>query len=325
MRPAASAAGSLFHTHKVLLRTMTHKVLITAPYFQLVVDEYRPQFAKRDIELVVPTVNERMSEEELLPLVGDIDGILCGDDRITEKVLQAAPKLKTIVKWGTGIDSIDKEAAKRRGIPVRNTPNAFTEPVADTVLSFILAFARGTIDLNRKIRKGVWEKKLNSALNERTIGIIGVGNIGSAIVKRLQAFGARILGNDIQEKPFDFMVPLNELLRESDFVVVSCDLNPTSNRIVNAKTLAKMKPTAYLINAARGPLVDEAALIKALEEGKVAGAALDVFEVEPLPESHPFKKMENVILAPHNSNSSLKAWTRVHENSLRQLFEDLGK
>src|SRR3989344_9355293 len=114
------------------------KVLITAPYFQLVVDEYRHIFESKDIEIIVPKVNERMSEEELLPLVGDIDGILCGDDRITEKVLVAAPKLKVIVKWGTGIDSIDKEAAARRGIPVRNTPNAFTEPVADKILGYIL-------------------------------------------------------------------------------------------------------------------------------------------------------------------------------------------
>ena len=128
---------------------MKYKALITAPYLQLVIDQYREVFAKNDIEIIVPKVNERMSEEELLPLIIDADGILCGDDRITEKVLQAAPKLKVIVKWGTGIDSIDKEAAAKRGIPVRNTPNAFTEPVADTVLSFILCFARGTIDFDR--------------------------------------------------------------------------------------------------------------------------------------------------------------------------------
>lgn len=299
------------------------RVLITAPYFQLVVDEYRPRFEERGIEIMVPTVNERMSEEELLPLVGDIDGILCGDDRITEQVLKAAPKLKTIVKWGTGIDSIDTAAAATRGIPVRNTPNAFTEPVADTVLSFVLAFARGTIDLDRKIRQGIWEKKLNSALNERTLGVVGVGDIGKAVIRRAQAFGMRVLGNDIKDMPLPYLVPLDRLLREADFVSVNCDLNPTSERIINAETLSKMKPTSYLINAARGPLVDEAALIEALETNKIAGAALDVFEVEPLPKDHPFLHMENVILAPHNSNSSLKAWTHVHENSVRQLFADL--
>jgi len=304
---------------------MSYKVLITAPYFQLVVEQYRARFSEHECEIVVPTVNERMSEEELLPIIGDIDGILCGDDRITERVLAAAPKLKTIVKWGTGIDSIDKEAAKKRGIPVRNTPNAFTEPVADTILSFMLAFARGTIDLDRKMRQGIWEKKLNTALNECTLGVIGVGNIGSAVIKRAEAFGMRIIATDIAKKPFDFMVSLDELLQQADFVTVTCDLNETSHHIINADTLAKMKPTAYFINAARGPLVDEKALIQALGEKKIAGAAFDVFEQEPLPEGHPFREMQNVILAPHNSNSSLKAWTRVHENSLRQLFEDLKK
>jgi D-3-phosphoglycerate dehydrogenase len=301
------------------------KVLITAPYFQPVVERFLPLFAEHGIEAVVPKVNERMSEEELLPLIGDIDGILCGDDRITERVLAAAPKLKTIVKWGTGIDSIDKEAAAKRGIPVRNTLNAFTEPVSDTIMAFILAFARGTLDLDAKIRKGIWEKKLNKALNECTIGVIGVGNIGSAVIKRAQAFGAKVVAHDIVEKPHDFMVPLEDLLRAADFVVLATDLNPTSRQIMDEKTIALMKPTAYLINAARGPLVEEKALIGALQGGKLAGAGLDVFEEEPLPESHPYRQMNNVILSPHNSNSSLKAWERVHQNSVDQLLADLAQ
>lgn len=304
---------------------MKYKVLITAPYFQLVVDWYRAFFEENGIEIVVPPVNERMSEEELFGLVGDIDGILCGDDKITEKVLEHAPQLKVIVKWGTGIDSIDKEAAQMRGIPVRNTPNAFTEPVADTVLSFILCFARGTIDLNEKMRKGIWEKKLQSALNERTLGVIGVGTIGQAVIKRAQAFGMNVLGNDIQEKPFPYMVPLEKLLQESDFISVNCDLNPTSLHLINKETLALMKPSAYLLNAARGSIVDEKALVEALQNGVIAGAGLDVFEEEPLPQSSPLREMPNVILSPHNSNASMLAWTKVHENSIKSLLEGLQK
>jgi len=304
---------------------MKYKALITAPYLQLVIDQYREVFAKNDIEIIVPKVNERMSEEELLPLIIDADGILCGDDRITEKVLQAAPKLKVIVKWGTGIDSIDKEAAAKRGIPVRNTPNAFTEPVADTVLSFILCFARGTIDLDRKVKQGVWEKKLNNALNECTLGVIGVGNIGQAVIKRAQAFGMKVLGYDIREMPFDYMVSLEELLQKSDFVSLNCDLYSTNYHLINKERLALMKPTAYLINASRGPLVDEVALIEALKFGKIAGAGLDVFENEPLPLGHPFLSMSNVILAPHNANSSPLAWQKVHENSINSLITELQK
>lgn len=302
-----------------------YKVLITAPYFQLVIDRYREIFEKHEIGIIVPQVNERMTEEELLPLIGNVDGIICGDDKITEKVLDQALRLKVIIKWGTGIDSIDKEAAARRGIPIRNTPNAFTEPVADTILSYILCFARGTVDLDRKIRNGIWEKKLNLALNECTLGVIGVGNIGKAVIKRAQAFGMKILGNDIKNISMDFMVSLEQLLKESDFVALCCDLNSTSYHIINKETLAMMKSTAYLINAARGSLVDEVALINALESGKISGAGLDVFENEPLSESHPFKKMLNVILSPHNSNASHTAWERVHKNSIDSLIEELSK
>jgi D-3-phosphoglycerate dehydrogenase len=304
---------------------MKYKVLITAPYLQLAIDQYRDTFARNEIEIIVPVVNERMSESELLPLIKDIDGILCGDDKITEKVLEQAPKLKVIVKWGTGIDSIDKEAANKRGIPVRNTLDAFVNPVADTVLSFILCFARGTIDLDQKMRQGIWEKKLNRALNDCTLGVIGVGRIGSAVVKRAQAFGMKIIANDIKDLPHDFIVPLEQLLKESDFISLNCDLNPTSHHLINKETLALIRPSAYLINASRGPLIDEGALIEALLAGKIAGAGLDVFENEPLPSDHPYKKMPNVIMSPHNSNSSPSAWTRVHENSIKMLIEELNR
>ena len=266
-----------------------------------------------------------MTEEELLLLIGDVDGIICGGDKITEKVLNQAQRLKVIVKWGTGTDSIDKEAVAKRGIPIRNTPNAFTEPVADTVLSYILCFARGTIDLDRKVRKGIWEKKLNKALNEYTLGVIGVGNIGTAVIKRAQAFGMKILGNDIKNTPFDFMVSLEQLLKESDFVSLNCDLNPTSYHLINRERLSLMKPTAYVINTSRGPVIEEEALIEALKNEKIAGAGLEVFENEPLSENHPFKNMPNVILSPHNSNASNVAWEKVHQNSFDSLIEELNK
>ncbi len=262
---------------------MKHKVLITAPYFQLVVDEYRKVFEDNNIEIVVPLVNERMSEEELSLVIGDVDGILCGDDKITRKVLDAAPKLKTIVKWGTGTDSIDKEAAGKRGIPVRNTPNAFSIPVADSVMGYILCFARDIINLDRKMKDGVWMKKMTKALDECTLGIIGLGNVGKVVLQRARAFDMKVLTNDIKKKDYESMVSIEELLKKSDFVSINCDLNPTSQYLINKETLSLMKPTAYLINAARGPIVKEDDLVEALKDGVIAGAALDVFEDEPLP------------------------------------------
>lgn len=308
------------------------KVLITAPYLQLVIDDYRHIFDENDIEIIVPETNERMSEEELLKYIKDVDGIACGDDRITENVLAQAPKLKVISKWGTGIDSIDKEAAARRGIPVKNTVNAFTEPVADTVLTFMLCLARGTIDLNEKMKKGIWEKKVGFALHECVLGVVGVGNIGRAVIKRARAFGMKVLCNDIKEIPEDFIketgaeaVSLENLLQQSDFISLNCDLNPTSLHLMNHERFNLMKPVAFIINTSRGPVVEEEALIEALVSKKIAGAGLDVFEDEPLPEKSPLKTMPNVILSPHNANAGSAAWKKVHENTIKNLIEELIK
>jgi D-3-phosphoglycerate dehydrogenase len=306
------------------------RVLVSAPYFIPVIEEYRQRLAKEDVELVPAKVNERLSEAELIEVIGDIDGMICGDDRITKRVLDAAPRLKVISKWGTGIDSIDAEEAQRRGIPVYRTPNAFSEPVADTVLGYILAFARKFSLMDQDIRNGKWEKPPLVSLSECTLGVIGVGDCGKAVVRRARAFGMHILGNDIVEMPKDFisetgieMVSLGELLARADFISLNPDLNPTSYHLIGKPQLDVMKPSAYLINASRGPVVDEPALSTALEAGQIAGAALDVFEEEPLPAKSPLRKLQNCLLAPHNANSSPRAWKRVHENTVRNLLKGL--
>jgi len=309
---------------------MHWKVLISAPYMQTVMDRFRSTFVEHDIEVIVPPVNERLSEEELLRWISDVDGVICGDDCFTEQVLQTAPRLRVISKWGTGIDSIDVEACRRLGIAVRNTPNAFSEPVADTVIGYILCFARSLIWMDRKMREGVWDKIPGRSLQECTLGVIGVGDVGKAVVRRAVGFGMRVLGNDLVEMPSDFlsetkigMVSQEALLQEADFVSLNCDLNPRSYHLMNDHTFSLMRSTAILINTARGPIVEEAALVRALEQKKVAGAALDVFEVEPLPTDSPLRQMGNVLLAPHNANSSPEAWERVHRNTIRNLLEVL--
>ncbi|MBW2482473.1 MAG: phosphoglycerate dehydrogenase [Deltaproteobacteria bacterium] len=311
---------------------MTWRVLVSAPYFIPVIEQYRQRLAAKDIELVPAEVKERLSETELIKIVKDIDGIICGDDRITKNVIDAAPRLKVISKWGTGIDSIDAAEAARRGIPVYRTLNAFSEPVADTVLGYILTFARKLPWMDRDIRQGVWQKPLLVSLRECVLGVVGVGNCGKAVVRRALAFGMRVLGNDIVKMPEDFlsetgieMVALEELLASADFISLNPDLNPTSYHLISKKQLDVMKPGAYLINVSRGPVVDEAALIKALQHNRIAGAALDVFEDEPLPQDSPLRKFDNCLLAPHNANSSPEAWQRVHENTVNNLLKGLGK
>ncbi len=309
---------------------MRWRVLVSAPYMLPVLSEYHSIFEENDVEVIAASVRERLSEAELLPLVGDVDGAICGDDRFTEGVLRAAPRLRVISKWGTGIDSIDLQAAGRLGIRVCNTPGAFTDPVADTVMGYILAFARQLHWMDQDIRAGRWQKPLCVSLQERVLGVVGVGNIGVAVARRAVAFGMHVLGNDIVEIPASFLadtglkvVSLDQLLAETDFVSLNCDLNPTSYHLIGQRELALMKPTAYLINTSRGPVVDEQALVRALQERQIAGAALDVFEKEPLPPDSSLRALDNCLLAPHNANSSPQAWRRVHENTIHNLLKGL--
>ncbi|CCQ75503.1 NAD(P)-dependent oxidoreductase [Magnetospira sp. QH-2] len=309
---------------------MTWKVLVTAPYMLPIVDDFADFFAENDMEYVKADVQERMEEEDLIPIIGDYDGLICGDDRVTPKVLDAAPKLKVISKWGTGIDSIDKEEANKRGIRVCRTLDAFTEPVGDSALGYILCFARRLPWMDQQMKAGIWDKIPGRALNECTVGVVGVGATGSATLRRAKACGAEILGNDIRVlhpghvKALGVeMVALDELLERSDFVCVHADLTDTSYHLMSTHQFEKMKPTAVMTNLGRGPVVDEKALVKALQDGQIAGAALDVFEDEPLPADSPLRGMDNVMLAPHNSNSSPKAWNRIHDSTLSQLLEGL--
>jgi len=311
---------------------MKYKVLISAPYFQPIVDRFRPEFEKYGIELVVPPVKERMEEEDLLKYISDIDGVIGGDDRFTERVLSSAKRLKVISKWGTGIDSIDQKACKKFGIEVRNTPNAFSEPVADSVVGYMLVFSRQLFKMTEAMRKGIWMKIPSRALRECTLGVIGVGNVGKVVVRRALGFGMNVIGNDIAEMPKSFlsetkirMTSKEELLRQADFVSINCDLNPTSYHLISDNELSLMKPTAFIINTARGPIIEERALIAALGEKKIDGAALDVFEEEPLPADSQLRMMDNVLLAPHNANSSPEAWERVHVNTMKNLLDVLLK
>ncbi|MFO7767609.1 MAG: phosphoglycerate dehydrogenase [bacterium] len=309
----------------------TYEILITAPYFLPVVDRFGPRLEEAGCRLRIEEVEERATQEQLKEWLPGVHGTICGDDPYTEEVLEVADSLQVISKWGTGIDSIDTEACRERDIAVRNTPGAFSRPVADSVLSYALSFARRTPWLDRDLKRGGWRKIPGHSLSEWTLGIIGVGDIGSEVARRAAPFGCRILGSDIVSIPATLkeetgleQVELEELLGAADVVSLNCDLNPTSRYLIRSETLGLMKPDAYLINTARGPVVKEADLIAALREGHLAGAALDVFEEEPLPRDSTLRSMDNVLLAPHNANSSPEAWERVHENTVKNLLQGLG-
>jgi D-3-phosphoglycerate dehydrogenase len=307
-------------------------ILFSAPYMLPFVERFRPVFEHYGISLIEPEVHERLEEADILRYAGQFDGAICGDDRYTPRVLEAcAPRLKIISKWGTGVDSIDAAACARLDIRLGRTPNAFTLPVADTVMGYLLAFSRRQPWMDKAMKIGEWEKIPGKALHEQSLGIIGVGAIGKALTRRARAFGMQVRGTDIIEIDHVFlaetgiqMTNLDDLLAKSDFISLNCDLNPSSLHIINSRSLAQVKPGAIIINTARGPLINEPDLIAALLSGQLAGAALDVFEVEPLPHWSPLLKMDNVLLAPHNANSSPAAWERVHWNTIKNLLEGLN-
>ncbi len=308
-----------------------YKVLISAPYLQKEFDIYKSRLNTNEFECVVPDVIERLEETELLKIIAEFDGVICGDDRFTKAVIDKAVKLKVIVKWGTGIDSIDKKYAESKGIQVCNTPGAFTEPVSDTVIGLMLAFSRRLFDSDRLMKQRGWDKPLGRTLGECSLGIIGIGSVGQAVARKAKAFGMKIYGNDIIKISDDVvelldieMLDLKELLFRSDFVSLNCDLNPTSFHLMGMEEFKCMQPNSYLINTARGGVVKEKNLIEALKNKEIAGAGLDVFEKEPLGQSSPLRDMQNVILSSHNSNSSPLYWEKVHKRSITLLKEHLN-
>lgn len=309
---------------------MTWRILISAPYLLPLPEEFRLKLENAGAEIVTVDVTERLTEDNLLSVIGSVDGAICGDDPFTARVFDAAEQLKVISKWGTGIDSIDGIAAAKHGVRICNTPDAFTDPVADTTMGYILCFARKLSLMDNEMRRGEWKKRGAVALKHCTLGVIGVGNIGKAVVRRAKAFGMKVIGSDpsppsnafLEEHQME-MMPLPELLGKADFVSLHCDLNSGSYHLIGREQFASMQPDSYLINTARGPLVDEPALVEALRDRRIAGAALDVFEIEPLPPDSPLRSFENCLLAPHNANSDPTARMRVHESTVQNLLNAL--
>jgi D-3-phosphoglycerate dehydrogenase len=306
-----------------------YRALVTAPPILPKIFNYKNLFDKKSVEIVVPPyeVVECLYENELVELLKNIDGILCGDDKITENVLKQTKRLKVISKWGTGIDSIDKDAAERLGIKVLRVKDVFSEPVSDTVLAYILLFSRKIIEKNQIVINNKWEKTESHTLKEKSLGIIGVGHIGKVVAQKALALGMKVYGNDIRKISRDYvkntdieMVNLNELLTNSDFVTFHCDLNNSSFHLIGEKELKIMKPESVLINTSRGEVIDQSALEDALQNNEISGAALDVFEIEPLPSNSKFRQLENVYLSPHNSNASPKVFNKVDDLSIKNLF-----
>lgn len=273
------------------------------------------------------------SEEEVLPIVADVEGIIIrANGRITRRLMENAPRLKVVGRHGVGLDNVDVATASELGIYVVNTPEANAESVAEHALGLMIALSRQIVEGDRELRAGNWNARyalIGRELRWCTLGVLGCGRIGSRMAQMAHAaFDMQVLYDDVIPRPELEVtlgakrVPREELLRRADYVTLHVPLIPSTRGLIGAGELALMKPTAFLINTSRGPVVDEDALREALRSGRIAGAALDVYSTEPLPDDSPLLSAQNLLLTPHmaaHSEEALRNMSMVAEDIIAVL------
>ena len=270
------------------------------------------------------SVVSSIEREHVKAMIGDADYAVVVDIAVDETLLRAAPKLKLLHKWGVGVDNLALDAARMLGIKVARTTGANATPVAEFTLGLMLGSLRGIVKGHGLLRQGIWAKdevwRESFMLTGKTVGSIGFGNIGREAFRLLRPLDMNFIACDPVARPVDAaelgvrLVDLDTVLRDADFVTVNCPLSPATRHLVGARELGLMKRSAFLINTARGPIVDEAALTEALAERRIAGAALDVFAAEPTPPDNPLLKLDNVITTPHSL-----CWT---DECFRRIAQD---
>ncbi|PID60898.1 dihydrofolate reductase [candidate division KSB3 bacterium] len=310
------------------------RVLITCTPMIKSLSDCREHLEAENFDIVIPKVEQQLSEEELFEMIADFDGVISGDDPFTERVLKQGRqgRLRAVVKWGIGLDAIDLDAARRLDVFVSNTPGTFNDEVADAALTYIMLLARETHLTNLAVRRGEWRKKAGVSLRGKVAGIIGVGNIGSSLARRLHVLGMDLLGYDpypineaVNKDTGLRQVELDELFSSSDCISLCCGLSPENYHLLNTDAFRKMKKGVWIVNVARGPLIDENALLEALKSGKVAGAGLDVFESEPVDPNHPLFDFDQVIAGSHNASNTKEAVSRVNRISIEILARELRR
>jgi glyoxylate reductase len=276
-----------------------------------------------DVE-VFEGVDDAIPRDLLLSKVGDVDGLLpLLTDNIDAEVMDAGRSLRVISNYAVGFNNIDLESATERGIYVTNTPGILTDTTADAAFALLMAAARRIPEADRHIRARGWihawgpRMFIGTDVHGKTLGILGMGRIGSAIARRAKGFDMKVIYNDVYRRE-DLEEELGiayksrgEVIREADFVSLHVPLTPETHHMIGAEELAAMKETAILINTSRGPVVDEEALYEALRDGAIAGAGLDVFEVEPINPGSPLLGLDNIVLTPHLASGSVETRTKM--------------
>lgn len=301
-------------------------VLVTCPPMLGQFDLFVDYAADHGLRLHRANVTQVMTEDELCEILPNYDGWIIGDDPATRRVFETAQsgRLTAAVKWGIGVDNVDFAACKDLGIPIINTPMMFGAEVADVATGFVLGLARELFLIDRGVRAGNWPKPAGISLTGRRVGVIGLGDIGRNTVQRMRALGLTVVAYDPGVEGDAGFSGLEraawpEAVEDLDFLVFTCALNKHNFHMLNAEVLAKCKPGVRVVNVARGPLIDEQALIAALQSGHVHSAALDVFEVEPLPMDSPLRDMDRCIFGSHNGSNTVDAVIRASHEAINRL------
>ncbi len=306
------------------------KVLVTCVHLIRHFDKYKDLFSDNnlDYQLAFPD-KQQFDNYEMLNLLPGNEFIIAGDDEITNSVIKESLQkgLKAIIKWGIGVDNIDIVSAKKYGVPVFNTPNVFGGVVAEQALSLILNLFRGTHIIDKEVRRGNWCKIEGISLMQKKLGIIGFGSIGKAIAERACSFGMKVsffdpfYKNDICKYPLYQNVGFEEICKESECIVLACSLNSNNKNLINKKSIGLMENNPLIINVSRGQLINEKDLIKALKEGKISGAGLDVFEIEPLPINSELMQFRNCIFGSHNSSNTIDSVEEVNNITTNMVID----
>lgn len=306
-------------------------VLITSEYFGRYDDTARQMLADAGHTVTDnPYGHKFLSSEEIIPYIKDADAIICDLEKINADVLRAAPRLKAVSRRGVGVDSVDTAYCRDHGIAVFRTPGLVAAPVAELVMTYILMFSR-KVDVNdRFMQAGRWEKTVGTSVAGKTLGIVGFGAIGQEVAARAAGFGMRILYYDLLPSPDKAQrwkaeyVQLDELLQNSDFVTLHVPLDERTRDLMDARRIRQMKPSAFLINTARGGIVNESDLAAALTERRLAGAAVDVFDVEPKTDS-PLKGLNNTYLTPHIATFTKETFVAMDIQAAKNLIDYFEK
>lgn len=303
------------------------KVLISSRSFGKINSNPIEKLKSEGFEVILNPYNKKLDESELIELIGDVVGVIAGTEPITDDVLEHAKNLKVISRYGVGLDNIDLDAAKKRGIKVCNTPNAPSKAVAELTLSLILNLMRRIPQSSNSIKNGDWKPQMGNLLYDKTLGIVGLGRVGKELVRLVTPFYLNIIAyepypdEDFISKHNIALRSFEEILSQSDIVSLHLPLTEDTRNIIATKELSSMKNSAVLINTARGGLVDENALLNALKQKMISGAALDVFEKEPY--TGGLLELDNVLLTPHIGTYAEETRTVMEMETVENLIKYL--